>query len=85
MRARFQACILNAKLENDSPVLDSLEHGWTSEGPSGAHCLVSLPSRVEFAPSFMQLFICAAGCSQFGSVQAVKLLQFQDCSLSTGN
>ena len=31
--------------------MDPLEFGWTSEGPSGVYCPVSLPSMVEAAPS----------------------------------
>ena len=57
MRARFQACIWNATLEQDSSALDPLEFGWTSEGPSGAYCPVSLSSRVEYAPSGMLINI----------------------------
>ena len=35
----------------EPPELDPLEFGYTSEGPSGAYCPMSLPSRVEVAPS----------------------------------
>ena len=37
--------------KQNPPELDPLEFGWTSEGPSGAYCPVSLPSKVDFAPS----------------------------------
>ena len=50
-RAHCQACIWKAALQQDPPELDPLEFGWTSEGPSGAYCPVSQPSRVEVAPS----------------------------------
>ena len=45
-RAHFQACIWKAALQHDPPDLDPLEFGWTSEGPSGAYCPVSLPIKV---------------------------------------
>ena len=50
-RAHFQGCIWKAALYQDPPELDPLEFGWASEGPSGAYCPVSLPSKVEVAPS----------------------------------
>ena len=51
-RAHFQACICKAVLQQDPPELDPHhEFGWTSEGPSGAYCPVSLPCKVEVAPS----------------------------------
>ena len=49
--AHFQACIWKAALQHGPPELDPLEFGWASEGPSGAYCPVSLPSKVEVAPS----------------------------------
>ena len=36
-------------LQQDPSELDPLEFGWTPEGPSGAYCPSSLPSRVDFA------------------------------------
>ena len=50
-RAHFQACIWKAALQQDPPELDPLEFGWASEGPSGAYCPVSLPSKGEVTPS----------------------------------
>ena len=62
-RAHFQACIWKAALQQDPPELDPLEFGWTSEGPSGAYCPVSPPSRVEVAPSdILKLINCS--CSR---------------------
>ena len=52
-RAHFQACIWKAALQQDPPDLDPLEYGWTSEVQSGAYCPVSLPSKVEVAPSYI--------------------------------
>ena len=49
--AHFQACICKAALQQDPPELDPLEFRWASEGPSGAYFPVSLPSKVEVAPS----------------------------------
>ena len=37
-------------MQLDPPELDPLEFGWASEGPSGAYCPVSLPSKVAVAP-----------------------------------
>ena len=50
-RALFQACIWKAALQKVPPELDPREFGWASEGPSGAYFPVSLPSKVEVAPS----------------------------------
>ena len=59
-RAYFQACISKAALQQDPPELHPLEFGWASEGPSGAHCPVSLQSRVAFAPSdILKLINCS--------------------------
>ena len=59
-RAHFQAGIWKAALQHDPPELDPLEFGWPSEGPSGAYCRVSLPSKVEVAPSYiLKLINCS--------------------------
>ena len=61
---RFQACIWKGALQQDPPELDQLEFGWASEGPSGAYCPVSLPSKVEVAPSDI---IIMAGMAVFST------------------
>ena len=58
--AHFEACIWKAALQQDPPELNPLEFGWASEGPSGAYCPVSLPRKVEVAPSdILKLVNCS--------------------------
>ncbi len=82
-RAHFQACIWKAALQQDPPELDPLEFGWASEGPSGAYCPVSLPSKVEVAPSdILKLINCSCSSDRPCFWQRCSCLSAQlACSL----
>ena len=74
-RAHLQACIWKAALQQDPPELDRLEFGWASEGTSGAYCPVSLPSKVEVAPSdILKLINCS--CSSDRPMLLAKMQLF---------
>ena len=82
-RAHFQTCIWKAALQQDPPELDPLEFGWASEGPSGAYCQVSLPRKVEVAPSdILKLINCSCSSDRSGSSQICSCSSAQlACSL----
>ena len=77
-RAHFQVCIWKAALQQDPSELDPLEFGWASEGPSGAYFPVSLPSKVEFAPSdILKLINCSCSSDRPCSSQRCSCLSAQ--------
>ena len=79
----FQACIWKAALQQVPPELDPREFGWASEGPSGAYFPVSLPSKVEVAPSdILKLINCICSSDRSCSSQRCSCSSAQlACSL----
>ena len=80
-RAHFQACIWKAALQQDPPELDPIR--MASEGPSGAYCPVSLPSKVGVAPSdILKLINCRCNSERPCSSQRCSCSSAQlACSL----
>ena len=64
-------------------MLDPLEFEWASEGPSCAYCPVSLPSKVEVAPSdILKLVNCSCSSDKSCSSQRCSCSSAQPaCSL----